>query len=130
MPLLLWLKVFIVTQTSDVTGPRNPSTPSPRVACRKLVSSFRCHSLKKIEEVDIDTEQLQQPDDSPSRDLNCICSSYLFDMGSTSQSMHTEEAECQAKNPSCYNHYAQLYRQFEWLLQTLIENKPFEQVQE
>ncbi|KNA13931.1 hypothetical protein SOVF_112040 [Spinacia oleracea] len=118
------------SQQLNVAGPRSPSTQSPRAASRKLVSSFRCLSLKKMEEPDSDTEQLQQPDDSPSQDLE---TAYVAHICLTWEALHSQYTQlrqkisCQPDNPTCYNHCAQLYQQFEVLLQRFIENEPFEQ---
>ncbi|XP_021761941.1 uncharacterized protein LOC110726753 [Chenopodium quinoa] len=118
------------SQQLNVAGPMSPSTPSPRAASRKLVSSFRCLSLKKMEEPDSDTEQLQQPDYSPFQDLE---TAYVAHICLTWEALHSQYTQlsqkisCQPENPTCYNHCAQQYQQFEVLLQRFIENEPFEQ---
>uniref|UniRef100_A0A803KQN0 Uncharacterized protein n=1 Tax=Chenopodium quinoa TaxID=63459 RepID=A0A803KQN0_CHEQI len=118
------------SQQLNVAGPMSPSTPSPRAGSRKLVSSFRCLSLKKMEEPDSDTEQLQQPDDSPFQDLE---TAYVAHICLTWEALHSQYTQlsqkisCQPENPTCYNHCAQQYQQFEVLLQRFIENEPFEQ---
>lgn len=117
-------------QQLNVADSRSPSTPSPRAASRKLVSSFRCLSLKKIEEPDSDTEQLQQPDDSPCQDLE---TAYVAHICLTWEALHSQYTQlsqkisCQPESPTCYSHCAQQYQQFEVLLQRFIENEPFEQ---
>lgn len=117
-------------QQLNVTGSMSPSTPSPRSASRKLVSPFRCLSLKKMEEPESDTEQLQQPDDTPCQDLE---TAYVAQICLTWEALHSQYTQlsqkisCQPENPTCYNHCAQLYQQFEVLLHRFIENEPFEQ---
>ncbi|XP_057549758.1 uncharacterized protein LOC130827887 [Amaranthus tricolor] len=112
-------------------GNNSPSTRSPRGASRKLVSSFRCLSLKKVEEPDSDTEQLQKPDDIPYQDLE---TAYVAHICLTWEALHSQYTQlsqkisCQPENnPTCYNHCAQQYQQFDVLLQRFIENEPFEQ---
>ncbi|KAL9247215.1 hypothetical protein vseg_020670 [Gypsophila vaccaria] len=120
----------ISAQQLNEHGPMSPSTPSPRTPSRKLASSFRCLSLKKIEEPDSETEQLQQPDDSPYQDLE---TAYVAHICLTWEALHSQYTQlsqkisCQPENPTCYNHCAQQYQQFQVLIQRFIENEPFEQ---
>ncbi|KAK9757100.1 hypothetical protein RND81_01G139700 [Saponaria officinalis] len=120
----------ISAQQLNEAGPRSPSTPSPRTPSRKLSSSFRCLSLKKIEEPNSETEQLQQPDDSSYQDLE---TAYVAHICLTWEALHSQYTQlsqkisCQPENPTCYNHCAQQYQQFQVLIQRYIENEPFEQ---
>ncbi|KAH9621752.1 hypothetical protein KSS87_008587 [Heliosperma pusillum] len=120
----------ISAQQLNEADPKSPSTPSPRTPSRKLASPFRCLSLKKIEEPDSETEQLQQPDNSPYQDLE---TAYVAHVCLTWEALHSQYTQlsqkisCQPENPTCYNHCAQQYQQFQVLLQRFIENEPFDQ---
>ncbi|GAB4849934.1 hypothetical protein Ancab_029234 [Ancistrocladus abbreviatus] len=111
-------------------GPRNPSNPSPRATSKKLTSSFRCLSLKKIEEPEDETEHLQRPDHGPYEDLE---TAYVAHICLTWEVLHcqytqlSQKISCQPENPTRYNNSAQQFQQFQVLLQRFIENEPFEQ---
>ncbi|KAL1319708.1 hypothetical protein HN51_064488 [Arachis hypogaea] len=111
-------------------GPQYPSTPSPRSASRKLASPLRCLSLKKFEGPDDETEHLQQPEHDPYQDIE---TAYVGQMCLTWEALHCQfshlshKISWQPENPTCYNHSAQQFQQFQVLLQRFIENEPFEQ---
>ncbi|XP_010694481.2 uncharacterized protein LOC104907272 isoform X1 [Beta vulgaris subsp. vulgaris] len=127
---MLFFDRMSAQQLNETGGPMSPSTPSPRAASRKFVSSFRCLSMKKIEEPDSETEQLQQPDESPCLDLE---TAYVAHICLTWEALHSQYTQlsqkisCQPENSTCYNQCAQQYQQFEVLLQRFIENEPFQQ---
>ncbi|TXG69555.1 hypothetical protein EZV62_004490 [Acer yangbiense] len=66
-----WMLFFdrMSAQQLNVAGSLTPSTPSPKSASKKLASPFRCLSLKKIEQPEEETENLQQPENDPYQDL-------------------------------------------------------------
>lgn len=120
----------ISTQQLNETGCQTPTTPSPRSASKKLTSPLRCLSLKKIEEPDDETEHLQQPHNDPYQDIE---TAYVAQICLTWEALHCQYTQliqkisCQSENPTCYNHSAQQFQQFQVLLQRYIENEPFEQ---
>ncbi|OMO65554.1 Ribosomal protein L34Ae [Corchorus olitorius] len=107
----------------------NFSTPSPKSASKKLSSPLRCLSLKKIEEPDEETENLQQPINDPYQDIE---TAYVAQICLTWEALHCQYSQlsqivlCQPENPTCYNHSAQHLQQFQVLLQRFIENEPFQ----
>ncbi|KAJ4826200.1 hypothetical protein Tsubulata_023789 [Turnera subulata] len=107
-----------------------PSTPSPRSASKKLTSPFRCLSLKRVEEPEDETEQLQQPQHDPYMDIE---TAYVAHVCLTWEVLHCQftqlihKISCQPEHPTTYNHSAQQFQQFQVLLQRFIENEPFEQ---
>lgn len=110
-------------------GSHNPSTPPPRSVSKKLASPLRCLSLKKIEEPEDETEQLQQPENDPYQDIEMA---YVAQLCLTWEALHCQHSQLshkisrQPENPTCYNHSAQQFQQFQVLLQRFIENEPFE----
>lgn len=114
-------------QQSVLPSPR--CQPSPRSASKKLASPFRCLSLTKMEEFQDETECLQEPDNGPYEDLE---TAYVAHVCLTWEALHCQYTQliqkisCQHDNPTCYNHCAQQYQQFQVLLQRFIENEPFE----
>lgn len=123
---------FPISNKRCLTGFTTPTTPSPRSASKKLISPLRCLSLKKIEEPDDATEQLQQPENDPYQDIE---TAYVAQICLTWEALHcqytqlSQKISCQPENPNCYNHSAQQFQQFQVLLQRYIENEPFEQGQ-
>lgn len=113
-----------------IAGCYTPTTPSPRSASKKLTSPFRCLSLKKIEEPEDETEHLQQAQNDPYQDIE---TAYVAQLCLTWEVLHcqytqlSQKISCQPENPTCYNYSAQLFQQFQVLLQRFIENEPFEQ---
>ncbi|CAN1139534.1 hypothetical protein LINPERPRIM_LOCUS23992 [Linum perenne] len=111
-------------------GCHMPTTPSPKSSSKKLPSPFRCLSMKKMEEPEDETEHLQQPMNDPYQDLE---TAYVAQMCLTWEALHCQYTQliqrisCQPENPTSYNHSAQLFQQFQVLLQRFIENEPFEQ---
>ncbi|KAI4355920.1 hypothetical protein L6164_004644 [Bauhinia variegata] len=111
-------------------GSQNPSTPSPRSSSRKLTSPLRCLSLKKFEEPHDETEHLRQPENDPYQDIEMA---YVGHICLTWEALHcqytqlSQKISWQPENPTCYNHSAQQFQQFQVLLQRFIENEPFEQ---
>lgn len=111
-------------------GSLQTSTQSPRSASKKLTSPLRCLSLKKFEEPDEDTEHLQQPENDPYLDIEMA---YVGQICLTWEALHcqyshtSQKISWQPENPTCYNHSAQEFQQFQVLLQRFIENEPFEQ---
>ncbi|KAL2461945.1 Protein of unknown function (DUF1666) [Abeliophyllum distichum] len=110
-------------------GSRVLSTPSPRLASRKLASPLRCLSLKKFEEPEEEREQLQQPESDPYQDLE---TAYVAQVCLTWEALHCQYTQLshkissQPESSTCYNHSAQQFQQFQVLLQRFIENEPFE----
>ncbi|GAB2220009.1 hypothetical protein Droror1_Dr00007650 [Drosera rotundifolia] len=117
------------SQRLNEPEPRNPSNPSRKAISKKLASTFRCLSLKGMGEPDDETESLQQPENGPFQDLE---TAYVAQICLTWEVLHcqytqlNQKISCQPENPTCYNSSAQLYQQFEVLLQRFIENEPFE----
>ncbi|GMN62650.1 hypothetical protein TIFTF001_031717 [Ficus carica] len=109
---------------------QGPTTPSPRSTSKKLTSPLRCLSLKKIEEPEDETEHLQQLQIDPYHDIE---TAYVAQICLAWEALHcqytqlTQKILCQPENPTCYNHSAQLFQQFQVLLQRYLENEPFEQ---
>lgn len=126
---ILFFDRMSAQQLNEATH-RNPSTQSPRATSKKLASSFRCLSVKKMEGPDSETEHLQQPDDNPYEDLE---TAYVGHICLTWEALHSQYTQlsqkisCNPENPTCYNQCAQQYQQFQVLLQRFIENEPFEQ---
>ncbi|KAF5739211.1 hypothetical protein HS088_TW12G00412 [Tripterygium wilfordii] len=116
-------------QLNEAVSP-NPSTPSPRSASKKHRSPLLCLSLKKIEEPDDETEHLQQLENDPYNNLE---TAYVAQICLTWEALHcqytqlSQKISCQPESPTCYNHSAQQFQQFQVLLQRFIENEPFEQ---
>ncbi|XWS20609.1 hypothetical protein CRYUN_Cryun31cG0117300 [Craigia yunnanensis] len=87
-------------------------------------------SLKKIEEPDEETEQLQQPMNDPYQDLE---TAYVAQICLTWEALHCQYTQlsqivmCQPENPTCYNHSAQHLQQFQVLIKRFIENEPFQE---
>ncbi|CAN0840195.1 hypothetical protein LINGRAHAP2_LOCUS2754 [Linum grandiflorum] len=83
-----------------------------------------------MEEPEDETEHLQQPMNDPYQELE---TAYVAQMCLTWEALHCQYTQlcqrisCQPENPTCYNHSAQLFQQFQVLLQRFIENEPFEQ---
>ncbi|ESW07857.1 hypothetical protein PHAVU_010G164300 [Phaseolus vulgaris] len=105
------------------------SNRSPRSASKKLASPLRCLSLKKFEEPDNETEHLQQPENDPYQDIE---TAYVGQICLTWEALHCQYSHMSQKiswqhdNPTCYNHSAQEFQQFQVLLQRFMENEPFE----
>ena len=85
--------------------------------------------MKKTEEPDEETENLQQPIIDPYQDLEIA---YVAQICLTWEALHCQYTQlsqivlCQPENPICYNHSAQHLQQFQVLLQRFIENEPFQ----
>lgn len=111
------------------SGSRTPSTSSPRSASKKLVSPFRCLSLKKMDEFRDETEHLHQPVADINQDLE---TTYVAQLCLTWEVLHCQHTQlsqkisCQPDSPISYNHSAQQFQQFLVLLQRFIETEPFE----
>ncbi|XP_019426103.1 PREDICTED: uncharacterized protein LOC109334669 isoform X1 [Lupinus angustifolius] len=111
-------------------GSQSPLTPSPRSASKKLASPLRCLSLKNFEEPDDEIDHLQQPENDPYQDIE---TAYVGQICLTWEALHcqychmSQKISWQPENPTCYNHSAQQFQQFQVLLQRFIENEPFEQ---
>ncbi|KAK4267719.1 hypothetical protein QN277_024462 [Acacia crassicarpa] len=129
---MLFFDRMSIQQLNEVgKGSQYLSTPSPRSASKKLQSPLRCLSLKKLEEADDDdTEHLQKPENDPYMDIE---TAYVGQICLTWESLHcqytqlSQKISWQPENPTCYNHSAQQFQQFQVLLQRFIENEPFEQ---
>ncbi|KAL2321439.1 hypothetical protein Fmac_025818 [Flemingia macrophylla] len=128
---MLFFDRMSTQQLSEVSkGLQYTSTPSPRSASKKLASPLRCLSLKKFEEPDDETEHLQQPEHDPYQDIE---TAYVGQICLTWEALHCQYSHTSQKiswqhdNPTCYNHSAQEFQQFQVLLQRFIENEPFEQ---
>lgn len=112
-----------------MSGSQYTSSPSPRSASKKLASPLRCLSLKKFEEPDDETEHLQQAENDPHQDIE---TAYVGQICLTWEALHCQYSHMSQKiswqhdNPTCYNHSAQEFQQFQVLLQRFIENEPFE----
>ncbi|CAA3000394.1 Gb:, isoform 2 [Olea europaea subsp. europaea] len=110
-------------------GSQTVSTLSPRLASKKLASSLGCLSLKKFEEPEEESEQLQQPERDPFQDLE---TAYVAQVCLTWEALHCQYTQlnhkisCQPESSTCYNLSAQQFQQFQVLLQSFIENEPFE----
>ncbi|CAA3000400.1 Gb:, isoform 3 [Olea europaea subsp. europaea] len=110
-------------------GSQTVSTLSPRLASKKLASSLGCLSLKKFEEPEEESEQLQQPERDPFQDLE---TAYVAQVCLTWEALHCQYTQlnhkisCQPESSTCYNRSAQQFQQFQVLLQRFIENEPFE----
>ncbi|OMO76068.1 Ribosomal protein L34Ae [Corchorus capsularis] len=119
----------MIAQQLKEAGSTNFSTPSPKSASKKLSSPLRCLSLKKIEEPDEETENLQLPINDPYQDIE---TAYVAQICLTWEALHCQYSQlsqivlCQPENPTCYNHSAQHLQQFQVLLQRFIENEPFQ----
>ncbi|KAF8407347.1 hypothetical protein HHK36_006475 [Tetracentron sinense] len=117
-------------QQPHEAGSQNHSNPSPRSASKKLASTLRCFSSKKLEEPEYEGEHLQQQDDEVYQDLE---TAYVAQICLTWEALHCqytqmrEKISSQNENPTCYSHAAQQFQQFQVLLQRFIENEPFEQ---
>ncbi|KAJ8557783.1 hypothetical protein K7X08_004549 [Anisodus acutangulus] len=112
-------------------GSHIPSTssPSPRSASKKLVSPFRCLSLKKMDESQDETEHLHQPVADIHQDLEIAYVAQLCLTWGVLHCQHTQLSQkisCQPDSPISYNHSAQQFQQFLVLLQRFIETEPFE----
>ena len=83
-----------------------------------------------MEEAEDEAEHLQKPDNNPYQDLE---TAYVAHICLTWEALHcqytqlSQKISCQPENPTCYNHSAQRFQQFQVLLQRFIENEPFEQ---
>lgn len=110
-------------------GSHTPSTSSPRSASKKLVSPFRCLSLKKMDESQDETEHLHRPVADLCQDLE---TTYVAQLCLTWEVLHCQHTQlsqkisCQPDSPISYNHSAQQFQQFLVLLQRFIETEPFE----
>ncbi|XP_016499510.1 uncharacterized protein LOC107818090 [Nicotiana tabacum] len=110
-------------------GSHIPTTSSPRSASKKLVSPFRCLSLKKMDESQDETEHLHQPVAELYQDLE---TAYVAQLCLTWEVLHCQHTQlsqkisCQPESAISYNHSAQQFQQFLVLLQRFIENEPFE----
>lgn len=126
---MLFFDRMSVQQLAE-SGCYAPTTPSPRSASKKLTSPFRCLSLKTIEEPEDETEHLQQVQNDPYQDIE---TAYVAQLCLTWEVLHcqytqmSQKITCQPENPACFNYSAQLFQQFQVLLQRFIENEPFEQ---
>ncbi|XP_055832438.1 uncharacterized protein LOC129901320 isoform X2 [Solanum dulcamara] len=110
-------------------GSHIPSTSSPRSASKKLVSPFRCLSLKKMDEFQDETQHLHQPVADINQDLE---TSYVTQLCLTWEVLHcqytqlSQKISSQSDSPIFYNHSAQQFQQLLVLLQRFIETEPFE----
>ncbi|OVA19223.1 Ribosomal protein L34Ae [Macleaya cordata] len=113
-------------------GSQVQANPSPRSASKKLSSTLRSLSFKKKEEPQEngDQEYLQPQQDDPYQDLE---TAYVAQICLTWEALHCQYTQLNQKissepeNPTCYSHVAQLFQQFQVLLQRFVENEPFEQ---
>ncbi|KAI3867724.1 hypothetical protein MKX03_021850 [Papaver bracteatum] len=96
---------------------------SLRSASQGLVSTFRSLSFKK-------KEKHPQENDDPYQDLETAYVTYIC---LTWEDLHCQYTQLSQKilsnpeNPTCYSCVAQLFQQFQVLLQRFVENEPFEQ---
>ncbi|KAK3004331.1 hypothetical protein RJ639_018555 [Escallonia herrerae] len=126
---MLFFDQLSAQQLNEV-GSHTPLAPPTRSASKKLTSPLRCLSLKKFEEHEDETEHLQQPANDPYQDLE---TAYVAQLCLTWEALHcqhtllSQKISCQPESPTCYNHSAQQFQQFQVLLQRFIENEPFEQ---
>ncbi|KAM3308310.1 hypothetical protein P3S67_010054 [Capsicum chacoense] len=110
-------------------GSHIPSTSSPRSASKKLVSPFRCLSLKKMDEFQDEMENLHQPVADINQDLE---TTYVAQLCLTWEVLHCQHTQlsqkisCQPDSTISYNQSAQQFQQFLVLLQRFIETEPFE----
>ncbi|KAJ8560161.1 hypothetical protein K7X08_004219 [Anisodus acutangulus] len=112
-------------------GSHIPSTssPSPRSASKKLVSPFRCLSLKKMDESQDETEHLHQTVADLYQDRE---TAYVAQLCLTWEVLHCQHTQlsqkisCQSDSPISYYQSAQQFQQFLVLLQRFIETEPFE----
>ncbi|KAK6787349.1 hypothetical protein RDI58_015874 [Solanum bulbocastanum] len=110
-------------------GSHISSTSSPRSAPKKLVSPFRCLSLKKMDEFQDETQHLHQPVANINQDLE---TAYVAQMCLTWEVLHcqytqlSQKISSQPDSPIIYNHSAQQFQQLLVLLQRFIETEPFE----
>lgn len=129
--LMLFFDRMIVQRLND-SGTQLQSK-SPRSASQKLVSTFRTLSFKKKEEhpqENGEEEYLQPQQDDPYQDLE---TAYVAQICLTWEALHCQYTQLSQKissnpeNPTCYSRVAQLFQQFQVLLQRFVENEPFEQ---
>ncbi|XP_015077932.1 uncharacterized protein LOC107021740 [Solanum pennellii] len=110
-------------------GSHIPSTSSPRSAPKKLVSPFRCLSLKKMDEFQDESQHLHQPVADINQDLE---TAYVAQLCLTWEVLHcqytqlSQKISIQPDSPIFYNHSAQQFQQLLVLLQRFIETEPFE----
>lgn len=127
---MLFFDRLSAQQLQEIGSHHVPAIPSPRSASKKLTSPLRCLSLKKMEELEDETEQLQQPEIGPYHDIE---TAYVAQVCMTWEALHCQYAQlsqlilCQPENSTRYNHTAQQFQQFQVMLQRYIENEPFEQ---
>lgn len=110
-----------------------PELASPRSASKKSASPLRCLSLKRIEEPEDEMEHLHPPltlNDS----YHYIETAYVGHISLSWEALHCQYTQlnhlisCQPQNSTThYNLTAQLFQQFQVLLQRFIENEPFQQ---
>ncbi|KAG7013928.1 hypothetical protein SDJN02_24097 [Cucurbita argyrosperma subsp. argyrosperma] len=106
---------------------------SQRSAPKKSASPLRCLSLKRIEEPEDEMEDLDPS--SPLIDSNHhVETAYVAHICLSWEALHCQYTQlnhlisCQPQNPTTrYNLTAQLFQQFQVLLQRFIENEPFQQ---
>ncbi|KAF9612463.1 hypothetical protein IFM89_000211 [Coptis chinensis] len=119
----------LTAQQLKEAGSRLSLTPSPRSASKKLASTLRSLSFKKRGEPAQDDDELLQQDD-PCQDLETV---YVAHISLTWEALHCQymllslKISSEPESPTCYNHVAQQFQQFQVLLQRFIENEPFEQ---
>ncbi|KAI3841466.1 hypothetical protein MKX03_021115 [Papaver bracteatum] len=106
---------------------------SLKSASQRLVSTFRSLYFKKKEEhpqENGEEEYLQPQQDDPYQDLE---TAYVTHICLTWEALHYQYTQLSQKilsnpeNPTCYSRVAQLFQQFQVLLQRFVENEPFDQ---
>lgn len=108
------------------------SKKSPRSSSKKLALTLRNLSLKKRDGLQEDYEQLQQQQNEydPYQTLEVA---YVAQVALSWEALHCQYVQLslrissQPENPTSYSHAAQLFQQFQVLLQRFIENEPFEE---
>lgn len=121
----------MLTQVLKDAGSFNISKKSPRSAS-KLASTFRSLSFKKRDELQEDSERLQQQqsEDDPYQILE---TAYVAQVSLSWEALHCTYMHlslilaAQPENPTTYSCAAQAFQEFQVLLQRFIENEPFEQ---
>uniref|UniRef100_A0A0D9X9T8 Uncharacterized protein n=1 Tax=Leersia perrieri TaxID=77586 RepID=A0A0D9X9T8_9ORYZ len=121
----------MITQLLKDPGSLNVSKKSPRSAS-KLASTLRNLSFKRREELQEDSEHLQQQqgEDDPYQTLE---TAYVGHVSLSWEALHCMYVHlslilaAQPENPTTYSCAAQAFQQFQVLLQRFVENEPFEQ---